>query len=191
MGAARKTRVFVGLDGSMGSLRALRQAVTEARERGAELYAIHVRRPTPSAPYQIPTEAEARRHADRQDRQDRQAKNLIVTCLDEALGGPPLDIVVHRSVKSGSARKVLVSLGCRDDDLIVVGTRPHRLTRGWFRRSVSRYCVSHARCPVLAVPPDNFARAINRRARPIGPLRRRSLWKELESLNTTGSQHVT
>ncbi len=57
---------------------------------------------------------------------------------------------------------MLVDLACRDGDLLVIGTgRRHPVGRA-LRRSVGRYCLAHATCPVLAVPPSALMNSLNR-----------------------------
>ena len=55
----------------------------------------------------------------------------------------------------GPAGPVLVDAADRPDDLLVVGTGRRGLRR-WIRRSVSRYCLAHAHCPVVAIPPSDL-----------------------------------
>jgi hypothetical protein len=56
---------------------------------------------------------------------------------------------------------VLVDHADRPDDLLVVGTgRRGGLRR--LRRSVGRYCLAHARCPVIAVPPSDLMEEASR-----------------------------
>ena len=59
-------------------------------------------------------------------------------------------------MERGETGEVLVLLADRPGDLIVIGTgRRGLLTRG-LRRSAGRYCLAHATCPVLAVPPTTL-----------------------------------
>jgi hypothetical protein len=52
--------------------------------------------------------------------------------------------------------------GDRPGDLLVIGTgRRHPLSRA-LRRSVGRYCLAHATCPVLAVPPTRLMEEMQR-----------------------------
>jgi hypothetical protein len=54
---------------------------------------------------------------------------------------------------------VLVNAACRPGDLLVLGARrPRALARIVAGRATSRYCLAHARCPVLTVPPSPLAR---------------------------------
>jgi hypothetical protein len=52
---------------------------------------------------------------------------------------------------------VLVNLACRAGDVLVMGTgRRGALARMAFSK-VGRYCLAHAQCPVLAIPPPALA----------------------------------
>jgi nucleotide-binding universal stress UspA family protein len=112
-GRNKKRRVFVGVDGSLASLRALREAAAAARRRRAELHVVHVRpreRPIPLpllvefAPVIPPRDPEP------SDWPDRVAMGLILGCLRNGLGGAPADLDVHRTVLIGEPRRELVSL---------------------------------------------------------------------------------
>jgi len=182
MAAEQRGRVIVGVDGSLGSLRALRQAVTEARRRHSTLAAVHVRAPVrPNAqatfsgfPDPMPWPGpEVGRSL------DREAEGLVATCMDEGLGGPPEDLAVHVVVAVGTARVSLVQLVRCDNDLLVVGTSRRR--RGALRhRSIARYCIAHADCPVLVVPPDDFARTVQRERHWYRSAWRHDPWKRFD-----------
>jgi nucleotide-binding universal stress UspA family protein len=96
--------------------------------------------------------------------------------LREALvavwGQVPDDPVVQPQVERGAAGWVQVSVACRAGDVLVLGAGRHGLLARLVSRRVSRYCLAHARCPVLIVPPDahapemghgRLARALRRR----------------------------
>jgi nucleotide-binding universal stress UspA family protein len=191
-----KCRVFVGVDRSLPSLRALREAAAQARQRGAELHVVHVRRfepasPPPamyyliaSTPYLPQPDAWSTERADQPsalstERADNAVAHLIVTCLQNALGAQPVDLDVHPRVLVGPPHRGLVSLACRDDDLLVVGTRGGHRRHHWRRRSVSRFCVAHATSPVLVVPCDEFARAM--RPHRGGRIMPRDPWRDFDS----------
>ena len=81
--------------------------------------------------------------------------------LNDALaavwGEVPDDPLVQPHVERGPAGWVLVNLACRPDDVLVVGAgRRGALGRLAFSR-VSRYCLAHAQCPVMAIPPPALA----------------------------------
>jgi nucleotide-binding universal stress UspA family protein len=107
------------------------------------------------------------------------ALQVIATSLDEALGGTPADLTVHRTVLVGRPGAELAALGRLDDDLLVVGTRGGRQWRHPGRGSVSRYCVTHSRCPTLVVPRGELARTLHHRMVP------RDLWKEFDTISGT------
>jgi hypothetical protein len=72
---------------------------------------------------------------------------------------------------------VLVSLACQPADVLLVGAG-RRSAAGWMAFSkVTRYCLAHAQCPVLAVPPPELARELGR-GRLTRMLRHRALTAE-------------
>jgi nucleotide-binding universal stress UspA family protein len=170
----------------LASLRALREAVDEARRRAAPLTVVHVRPPAHLDPSVgvagvVPYPASWPSQPVGDDALDQEAGALISRCLEEGLGGVPRDVEVSSDVAVGRPHTALVKQVWRDDDLLVVGTRSRgRWAHPW-RRSVSRYCAAHAVCPVLLVPPDSFARAARRESRWYRPLLGRNPWKRFET----------
>ena len=66
----------------------------------------------------------------------------------------------ERVTPSGELRQVWQNLACHPSDVLVVGAgRRGTLARMVFSR-VSRYCLAHAQCPVLAIPPPALAREL-------------------------------
>jgi hypothetical protein len=49
---------------------------------------------------------------------------------------------------------VLVDTADRPDDLLIIGTGRRAGLGRVLHHSVSRYCLAHAKCPVLAIPPS-------------------------------------
>ncbi len=148
-------RLIVGTSGSPGSLCALRYAEAMARARNAVL---------------IPAIAWEPPGGDRADRIQpsgylrQEWRNLAAQRLRDALiavwGEVPDDPLVEPHVERGPAGWVLVNLADRPDDLLIVGAgRRGTLARLAFSR-VGRYCLAHARCPVLAIPPPPPAREL-------------------------------
>ncbi|HEX3515536.1 MAG TPA: universal stress protein [Trebonia sp.] len=147
MGAVR--RIVVGVQGSLGSLQALRRAAEDAREWQVPLVPVIAwvppggdlaERSHPS-PYLRKVWHEA-------------ACTRLSEAFDEGLGGVPDGLEVQARVERGDAGQVLVDVADRPGDLLVVGTgRRHPVGRA-LHRSVGRYCLAHAKCPVLAVPPS-------------------------------------
>lgn len=185
----RNSRVFVGVNDSLASLQALRQAATEARQRHAELHLVHVRPPATNAValgdvlgQSVPAgwvgsdgEGEWR---------DSRARQIITTSLNKALGGKPADLDVHYTVLVGTPGAELASLGRRDDDLLVVGTDGGRRWRHPRRRSISRYCATHSRSPVLLVPRAEYARAMRHRLLSRQAKLPRDPWKEFDATSS-------
>jgi nucleotide-binding universal stress UspA family protein len=148
----REGRVIVGVDGSLGSLGALRRAVAEARQRGAQLCAVRV--VTQDHPWVglfplVP-----------QDLDLVTLREGVASAFHDALGEVPSDLRVSSLVLVGSPGPALVDFAHRDDDLLVVGAGERSGVGRWWRGSVSGYCVRHARCPVLSVPLPEFARSM-------------------------------
>jgi nucleotide-binding universal stress UspA family protein len=83
---------------------------------------------------------------------EQAAAERLEQALEEAWGARPAGLTVRPTVVRGEPGRALVEAAdC--DDLLVVGAG----RRGWPGRlwgaKVSRYCLRHACCPVLAVPP--------------------------------------
>ena len=74
--------------------------------------------------------------------------------FDVGLGGVPADLQVEPQVARGEFGPVLVDTASQPDDLLIIGTGRRAGLGRLVHRSVSRYCLAHARCPVLAVPPS-------------------------------------
>ncbi|HSV68043.1 MAG TPA: universal stress protein [Mycobacteriales bacterium] len=139
-----QARVIVGVDGSCGSLHALRVAVAEARRRGHPLVVVHAVRPGMD-PGGWPTA-------------ERTGHRVIADSLNEALGGQPADLRVSRTVVELAPGPALVHLVRGPDDLLVLGSRAI-CGLGRLRWSgADTYCVRHAPCPVLVVPPPTLLR---------------------------------
>jgi nucleotide-binding universal stress UspA family protein len=138
--------------GSVGNLQALRTAAAEARRREAALVAVHAWVPPGG-------ELAERRCSVPELRQVWQdaAWRRLSEAFDAALGGPPPDLPMEPVVMRGDAGRILVVAASREDDLLVVGAgRRGALTR-LLRGQVGRYCLAHAACPVLVVPPSELA----------------------------------
>jgi nucleotide-binding universal stress UspA family protein len=161
-------RVFVGVHGSLGSLQALRYAAGEAGHRDALLVAVIAWVP----PGGDLAERRAPSPYLRQMWRDA-AWDRLLNAFDAGLGGFPDDVSVEPRVVRGEAGPVLVDSAGEPDDLLVVGSGRRGVRRA-LTRSVSRYCVAHARCPVMAVPPSDLmeeaARGLHR-----WPLRHRAM----------------
>jgi hypothetical protein len=77
--------------------------------------------------------------------------------LDTAFGGFPPGVRTWPLVLRGKPGQVLVSAACQAGDLLVIGTGPRGPLARLVSCHVSRYCLGHAQCPVLAIPPPALA----------------------------------
>jgi nucleotide-binding universal stress UspA family protein len=143
-------RVVVGVSGSLGSLTALCRAAGEARRRGAELWPVLAWEPpggdlaarrSPAASYLV-------------EEWKRLARERLVAALGDGFGSTGTGLATQALVVRGSPGRALVEIADRADDLLVIGAGPRGRLRRALWPSVSRYCLAHATCPVLAVPPS-------------------------------------
>jgi nucleotide-binding universal stress UspA family protein len=146
-------RVFAGVSGSPGSVPALRQAAELARHHAAVLIPLHA---------WVPPEGDRHErthpwHPELRQLWEDDAWQRLWHALDAAFGGLPADITTQPAVLRGNPGPVLTGAARRAGDLLVIGTgRPGLLRRlGW--SGVSGYCLAHAHCPVLAIPPPALA----------------------------------
>jgi nucleotide-binding universal stress UspA family protein len=165
----------VGVDTTLSGLHALRLAVTQARARGRALHAVRTWGPTSPDRQGQPDAGAAgiglvRRPATASDGLAGRATHtaLAAAILDrafaETMGGEPPDVPVRTVLVPDLPGPVLVRYACRDDDLLVIGTGRRGLLRRLRGSPVVRYCLRHAVCPVLVVPPPPLARAGSPRA---------------------------
>ena len=146
-----RSQIVVGLDDSPSSKAALQWAAEQAKSTGAALRAVHaLGRPYGFAAPDIPLTVEP---TELTPDEPPDARRTAITRMFEAVF-PHRDWVLE--FVRGSAGEVLVRRS-REAQLLVVGTREHvglgRLLAG----SVSHYCLSHAACPVVAVPASPHA----------------------------------
>ncbi len=142
-------RIIVGVHGSLGSLQALRYAADEARQRDVPLLPVIAWVPPGG-------DLAERRHSSpylRKIWRDA-AWERLATAFNDGLGGFPADVAVQPHVERGETGPVLVDVANQPEDLLIIGTGRRRILRRMFRNSVPRYCLAHAKCPVLAVPPS-------------------------------------
>ena len=152
-------RVIVGASGSPGSLQVLRYARQLARDLDAALVPVLAWLPPGGDLADRRTPCEELRRLWAND-----ARQWLQDALNLAWAEPPADLPVRPFIRRGRPGPVLVDAACRPGDLLVVGAgRRGALTRIAGGR-VSRYCLAHAICPVLTVPPPPLARETRRRA---------------------------
>jgi nucleotide-binding universal stress UspA family protein len=142
-------RVVVGVDGSLGSLQALRYAADEARKRCVPLVAVIAWVPPGGDAAERSRPSPYLRRVWREE-----ARKRLQGAFDAGLGGMPSDMMVQPHVERGDTGQVLVDIANRPDDLLVIGTGRRGLMSRMVHRSVGRYVLAHAKCPILAVPPS-------------------------------------
>ncbi|MFI5469012.1 universal stress protein [Streptomyces cacaoi] len=143
-------RVVVGVSGSLGSLTALGRAADEARRRGAELWPVLAWEPPGG-------ELAARRStaaAVLVEDWERLARERLLGALRDVFGGDGHELGTRALIARGTPGPALVGTADREDDLLVIGAGQRGLLRRALWPSISRYCLAHAGCPVLAVPPS-------------------------------------
>jgi nucleotide-binding universal stress UspA family protein len=153
--AAGSRRVVVGVSGSLRSLGALRTAVAEARAACAAVLAVLAWAPAGGelAYARAPCPVLLRLW-------EQAAVQRMRDAFDEAFGGLPDGVAVRRTVVRGSPGPTLVELADRRDDLLVVGYGGRSRLGCAIHGTVTRYCMAHARCPVLAVPPPELIKEL-------------------------------
>jgi nucleotide-binding universal stress UspA family protein len=142
-GALRK--IIVGVDGSPGATEALRFALEEAEVIGGLVVALSAWQIPPGA-YGGP-ESVALAH----ELFKKEGQSHLERCL-ESSGAAQSAVAVEPRLVKGDARHVLCR-AANSADMLVVGSRGLGAVRSLLLGSVSMYCVHHAACPVVIVPP--------------------------------------
>lgn len=148
-------RIVVGVDDSPGGLAALCWALSQARSTGAQLLTVRCwalglprhggrRHLAPSRPHVVLC-------FDGMEQREASA-DLVRRSLWLVAGGSPADVTVTVETPEGDPAVTLTGIVTTMDDLLVVGRERSHAIRRVLRGSVSRYCCSHARCPVVVVP---------------------------------------
>jgi nucleotide-binding universal stress UspA family protein len=138
-------RVVVGIDGSAGSLVALKWAAEAARLRGAPLHVLFAwgdlgaRLARATGGHKEPNEAEER----------EAATAVIEEAVREALGADP-GVEIEPVPEPGEASPALLEAS-KTADLLVVGSRGRGGFAGLLLGSVSQQCIHHAHCPVAVI----------------------------------------
>jgi nucleotide-binding universal stress UspA family protein len=145
-------RIIVGVSGSPGSLQAVRHAADLARVHQVPL---------------VPVLAWVPPGGDLADRSHPSAYlrgiwrdsawQRLWDAMDLALGGIPGDLAIEADAIRGDPGHVLVGVACRPGDLMVIGAGRRGVLAHALSCRVSRYCLAHAECPVIAVPPPALA----------------------------------
>ncbi len=138
--------LVVGVDGSEGSVRALRFALREAALRGAVVRAVSVWH-VPAALYAEPFGFASYARRD----YEQAARGRLRSAIERALSAAP-GVPIESVVREGDAAEVLQEEALRAD-VLVVGARGLGGFRGLLLGSVSRRCVERAGCALVVVPP--------------------------------------
>jgi nucleotide-binding universal stress UspA family protein len=141
-----RQQIVVGLDDSAPSRAALAWAATQAGATKAVLRAIHVLEwPNGLSRAGFPRPLDLMNVS--ADELEASYRHAITAIFDGV--SPRADWLLQFA--SGDPGQVLVRQAAKAD-LLVVGTREHTGVRRLVNGSVSHYCLSHATCPVVAVP---------------------------------------
>jgi nucleotide-binding universal stress UspA family protein len=145
-------KIVVGVEGSDGSLEALKWAMGEARLRGAEIVALH------AWTYPVVTGTfEAVVPADIKVDFAAESKELLDRTIKTITGGNG-GVTVRPEVVQKPAAQALIEAS-RDADLLVIGSRGLGGFRGLLLGSVGQQCAHHASCPVVIIPHADRANA--------------------------------
>jgi nucleotide-binding universal stress UspA family protein len=156
---SRHRRIIAGISGSPRCLPALRYAADLARASDTALILVHAWVP-PSlelAAYQFLPEELVQEWEDA-------AWQRLGRALEMAVGGLPPGIPADQLIARGDAGPILASVASRAGDALVIGTGRRGAVRLW-HGAVTRYCLAHARCPVIAIPPPALDLAATHRLR--------------------------
>jgi nucleotide-binding universal stress UspA family protein len=157
-------RVVVGVDDTQAGLAALGWAIGQATRTQAELVAVRAWEPG------LPRHGGRRRHQALRPRpqivpgfdgteERAAAAELAHRSLRIATaGGPREGTTVTVVTPEGEPAAVLPAIASQPGDVLVLGHDPGHSLKRAVHRSVSRYCRTHARCPVYIVPAHKGAR---------------------------------
>jgi nucleotide-binding universal stress UspA family protein len=148
-------RIIIGTSGSPGSLQALRYAAGIARDNEATLVPVLAWTPPGG-------DLADRRYPSAYLRQVWRdgAWQQMWTALELAWGGiAPAGRPAEPRVLRGEPGEVLVASAGEPGDLLVIGTGRRGAMRRLIGSKVGRYCLGHAGCPVVAVPPAELEHA--------------------------------
>jgi nucleotide-binding universal stress UspA family protein len=143
-------QLVVGVDGSPGSYTALRWALACAAQIGARVHVVRCWMPVAARGWEAAVTGEpVPPEAEQETRAERELAQVVAAALARVPEGSAR-VAVRHSVIRGPAGPGLVgeAFGA---DLLVVGHGPR--VAELLHRSVSWYCVRHATCPVLVIPP--------------------------------------
>jgi nucleotide-binding universal stress UspA family protein len=156
---SRSAQVVVGVHGSLTSLAALRVGLQEARDRSAVLVPVLAWSPVGGelAYRRAPCVSLLKVWRDNANQQ-------LATAFDEAFGGYPHDVEVQPRVVRGEPGAVLVHVAAGSSNVLVVGTGRRQVWGRRWQGPIARYCLAHATCPLLLVPPPELLHDADRQS---------------------------
>jgi nucleotide-binding universal stress UspA family protein len=140
-------RVVLGVSGSPENLHALRHAVQLARHYDATLIAVNAQ-PVRTRITRTRRASPIWRHA---------ASLVVHAAFENGLGALPPDVECVLLAAPGQPGPALVDIADRANDVLVLGPARRRRGHRLLRQSVAAYCIDHAACSVLTVPPPPLA----------------------------------
>ena len=149
--------IVAGVSGSPGSVHALRYAADLARQHDAILVPLLAWVPPGG-------DLAERKSPNSQLRQlwEDDAWQRLREAIGTAFGGFPHGVRTWPLVLRGPAGPVLVKAASATSDLLVIGAGQRATLLRPTSGRVSRYCLQHANCQVLAVSPPALARQASR-----------------------------
>ncbi len=136
---AAEPQIVVGIDGSLGSTRALKWALAEARWRSASILGVHAWQFPPIGTFLV---------GPRQG-YDAAAHEVLNAAVDYAADRAP-EVPIDVVADCEDAVPALLAASS-EADLLVVGADGHRGFKGALVGSVAHQCARHARCAVVVV----------------------------------------
>jgi nucleotide-binding universal stress UspA family protein len=136
--------IVVGVDGSPGSLAALRWALREGVSRGLQVHAVTA--------WEFPVELSFGAMATVRDSHPVVAAEEILVSALAGAGVAADDDRVTTTPVEGHPAEVLMEKAARAE-LLVVGSRGYGRIFGALLGSVSQYVAAHAACPVVVIKP--------------------------------------
>lgn len=137
--------IVVGVDGSAGSLAALRWAIEEAAFRKAKVVAVQA-----WLPYSQVSPIESMAPVFQPGEGEAIAKDLLAQAVAKVADGGHGEVIVEQRVFCDHPVSALLDAS-RGADLLVVGSRGHGGFLGLILGSVSNQCMHHATCPVVVI----------------------------------------
>lgn len=135
-------KILVGIDGSEGSLQALRWALAEARRRHDTVEVLHC--------WHVPYYGDVTGMMPYPGTMLHEGAEAVLAEALAAVRDEAEGVAVTTRVEQGSAAQVLIDASA-NADLIVVGRRGHGGFLGLLIGSVAQQVAGHSSCPVVIV----------------------------------------